>query len=54
MSHPEKEYLREQSYLLVEKEVMEREQWLEWEKQKPAKIEVIIEKEEIEIETIEI
>lgn len=44
MSHPEKEYLIEQSYIMAEREVMEREQWLEWQeslKQQPAKIEVI-------------
>lgn len=44
MSHPEKEYLREQVYIQAEKEVYEREQWLEWQdylkQQKPAKIEV--------------
>lgn len=44
MSHPEKEYLREQAYIMAEREVMEREMWLEWQdslKQQPAKIEVI-------------
>jgi len=50
MSYPEeRQYLKDQSYIAAEREMMDMQEWAEWQetmKQKPAKIIVIEEKVE--------
>lgn len=45
----QRQYLKDQAYIMAEKEVLDDMEWGEWQeemKQKPAKITVVMEKEE--------